>query len=525
MTSYFFTLSCFIICCCVAATSIVSRSGSSFTSSGSKHEHMSISNMTCSFFTQPLNHFVPRGRSPSYQQRYCVYDEYAKKSLDDGEEDGSSDDDVDPAAPILFYTGNESPLEQYINQTGLMWELAPQLHARVVFVEHRYEGLSIPQNLSHDCLSYASTMQALADYARILEVKLNKGQTAPVIAFGGSYGGMLSGWFRMKYPHLVEGSIAASAPIGAFPQIANDKIDGSARVLMHGMSMPYPPDASPANKNNNNKRKMTRITATVTATTPESTNTMKQVIRGGASILTHADGHRTIDSRDTTSSDGSDSSSIHGNNKNDDYDNLNHCPNNLIAAWPLIKWLAHQQDQHNDKKAKGVLQSSFSLCEPLPDGKAEESALSLIRWAQSVWFDLAEGSFPYPSSYIPFALLHKKVNLPAWPLQAACWNHSRLHADWGVKIQRPSTSTGDEQRSHSTKRNDGTSSVAGSDNQDVVFDVHYGNSGISLHVDWDEVTLISNDSDKDVTSSGVVGLLSNVRDAVSIWYNITNDVS
>ena len=474
--------------------------------------------MTCEFFTQPLNHFVPRGRSPSYQQRYCVYDGYAKKSLnDDGEDEDNNN--IDPTAPILFYTGNESPLEQYINQTGLMWELAPPLHARVIFVEHRYEGKSIPQNLSHDCLSYASTMQALADYARILEVKLNKGQTAPVIAFGGSYGGMLSGWFRMKYPHLVEGAIAASAPIGAFPQIANDKIDGSARVLMHGMSMPYPPDANTADNNN----KMTRITPSTAAMTPESTNTMKQVIRGATSLLTSTDGDRTMDSGDKTSSVGSDSSSFHGND--DDDRNANHCPNNLIAAWPLIKWLAHQQDHHNDEKAKEVLQSSFSLCEPLPDGKAEESALSLIRWAQSVWFDLAEGSFPYPSSYIPFALLHKKVNLPAWPLQAACWNHSRLHADWGVKIQRPSAPIGDELSRDGPKQNDGTSSVAGTDSQDVVFDVHYGNSGISLHVDWDEVTLISSNDDNDVTSSSVVGLLSNVRDAVSIWYNITNDVT
>jgi len=65
---------------------------------------------------------------------------------------------------------------------------------------------------------YLSSQQALADYATLIaHIREMYGTfSTPLISFGGSYGGMLTAWFRMKYPTVVDGALAASAPILQF---------------------------------------------------------------------------------------------------------------------------------------------------------------------------------------------------------------------------------------------------------------------------------------------------------------------
>ena len=41
--------------------------------------------------------------------------------------------------PILFHTGNESPVEVYVNNTGLMFSLAEKYNALLVFAGHSLE--------------------------------------------------------------------------------------------------------------------------------------------------------------------------------------------------------------------------------------------------------------------------------------------------------------------------------------------------------------------------------------------------
>ena len=97
----------------------------------------------------------------------------------------------------------------------------------IVFAEHRYYGTSLPYGndsfSSLPKLGYLTTEQALADFAYNIELlkKDYKATESPVILFGGSYGGMLAAWFRIKYPHLSSGAVAASAPILQFPGIYN----------------------------------------------------------------------------------------------------------------------------------------------------------------------------------------------------------------------------------------------------------------------------------------------------------------
>lgn len=365
---------------------------------------MTIANMTCHFFEQPLNHFIPRGTGPTYKQRYCLYDGFVNRSI------------TNDTYPIFLYTGNESPLEQYINHTGLMWELAPRHHAQVAFFEHRYEGQSLP-NITDKCMSYSSSIQALADFVTLLN-HLNPGSHNPVIAFGGSYGGMLSSWLRMKYPNVVAGAIAASAPIWGMPNTTRaDAIDACSRVVSRGIGMPYPPTKKSSEPN--------------------------------------------------------------------------FCGSNMLAAWPLIEFLG------NSSVGRSFLERSFRLCKPL---KSRDDVNKLLEWAQSPWFDMAEGSFPYPSSYIPYSLHMGKNNLPAWPVQAACWKESALHKDHGVSIEYYNKS-------------------------DVKFSVTYGESGVTLNVDWDAITVTNTELQKvHLNDLGVSGLLTSIRDAVSVWYNITKDL-
>lgn len=55
----------------------------------------------------------------------------------------------------------------------------------------------------------------MMDYLTLIQTirqKYNMAE-APAITFGGSYGGMLASWMRMKFPSYIQGAVVSGAPI------------------------------------------------------------------------------------------------------------------------------------------------------------------------------------------------------------------------------------------------------------------------------------------------------------------------
>lgn len=88
----------------------------------------------------------------------------------------------------------------------------------VVYGEHRYFGVSYPfppdVAFTPEHNIYLTVEQAMMDYVDLIKFvrqEYNMEDKA-AIAFGGSYGGMLAAWLRIKFPATFQGALAASAP-------------------------------------------------------------------------------------------------------------------------------------------------------------------------------------------------------------------------------------------------------------------------------------------------------------------------
>lgn len=158
------------------------------------------------WFIQKLDHFNGQ-ESRVWKQRYFVNDNFAQ-----------------PDGPVFLMIGGEGPANPKWMDHGTWLTYAEKMGALCFLLEHRFYGKSQPTaDLSTDNLRFLSSRQALADLAHFRTVMAESQglNSRKWVAFGGSYPGSLSAWFRLKYPHLVHASVATSAPVYAqvnFPE-------------------------------------------------------------------------------------------------------------------------------------------------------------------------------------------------------------------------------------------------------------------------------------------------------------------
>ncbi|RWS14382.1 putative serine protease K12H4.7-like protein [Dinothrombium tinctorium] len=151
---------------------------------------------------QRLNHFNPVD-TRTWKQRYFVSDKSFK-----------------PGSPVFLQLGGEGTADPvWLVEAQIASNYAPRFNALSILLEHRYYGESHPTgDMSTENLQYLTSEQALADAAAFIDYykQLNPlVNESKWIVFGGSYSGSLAAWMRLKYPHLVAGAVASSAPMKA----------------------------------------------------------------------------------------------------------------------------------------------------------------------------------------------------------------------------------------------------------------------------------------------------------------------
>lgn len=137
------------------------------------------------YFVQPVDHFSFSHAKSYFKQRYFIQQRQG-------------------ASCVLFYTGNEGPITAFVNASGFLPVLANALNAQLVFAEHRDYG----ESHTHSNFTHLSSAQAIADF-----VALASSFSLPVVAVGGSYGGMLASWAHQQHPNVFVAAYASSAPL------------------------------------------------------------------------------------------------------------------------------------------------------------------------------------------------------------------------------------------------------------------------------------------------------------------------
>jgi hypothetical protein len=165
------------------------------------------------YVTQSQDHNDPANKN-TWQQAFFVNDSFWQPGSD---------------APVFICVGGEGPpldgsaVVDSVHCSGVAAEWLASSKALMFAVEHRYYGChnmsACPVESFKDpvgSLKYLSSWQALQDlagFAAFAKTKWGLTDKNKIVSFGGSYPGMLAGWFRLKFPEVVHASVASSAPV------------------------------------------------------------------------------------------------------------------------------------------------------------------------------------------------------------------------------------------------------------------------------------------------------------------------
>lgn len=157
--------------------------------------------ITTRFVDLRLDHFNPLDRR-SFDGRYFHNGEFYL-----------------PGGPIFIYVSSGFEVYEEFLTRGNIYEIASDTRGHLFALEHRYYGTSRPsEDTSVENLRWLTIHQALADLAQFINfIKANYygARNSRVVLWGRGYGGSLAVWARQKYPSLVDGAFASSAPINA----------------------------------------------------------------------------------------------------------------------------------------------------------------------------------------------------------------------------------------------------------------------------------------------------------------------
>lgn len=185
-------------------------------------------------------------------------------------------------------------------------------------------------------------------------------------------------WLRLKYPHIVHGAIAASAPVLALEGLRNPTPDPES--FAEAVTKAAGPDGGAPEECSQNVR---RAFAAILSPERKGSNTVSEI------------------NSDTDSEINSDMDSEIGSMMG----------SNMISKRNLNLKLSEREEVAGINDVARLLR----VC----PGDRPQSLVDLAWWARSAFDYLSMGNFPYASGYI-LNSAEGGVELPPWPLRVAC---------------------------------------------------------------------------------------------------------